>query len=166
MEAKQGDKKASRTLAEVLNTGRDVFERARALLPTLPEGTRGAAPATLADAMQLIQERQQSQQATKDPKSKSKTASAQQNEQAVPGARVGGAVQNSAYWTLVEVSIRSPAMICIVVLGHVMHVCGSRGCYSGTSRVFQSVSHGCALQLHCCVMQPTSIHCHAARWQR
>lgn len=109
MEAKQGDRKGSKPLSEVLNDKREVFERARAMLPSLPEGSRrGAAPATLADALQLVQERQQSLLAAKDPKAKAKAGSAAQHpEQLVPGARVGGSVQSSAYWTLVEVRERS-----------------------------------------------------------
>lgn len=109
MDAKQGDKKTLRSLSEFLNVNRDVFERAKALLPSLPEGSkRGAPPATLADAMAQIQERQQSQTAAKDPKAKSKAGPAQPADQAVPGARIGGSVPNSAFWTLVEV--RRPAV--------------------------------------------------------
>jgi nucleoid-associated protein YgaU len=105
MDAKQGEKKAPKRLSEVLNINRDVFERARALLPSIPEGSkRGAPPATLADAMAQIQERQQSQAAAKDPKAKSKAGPAHPADQAVPGARIGGSVPNSAFWTLVEVS--------------------------------------------------------------
>lgn len=105
MDAEQQHKKGARTLAEVLNINKDVFDRARSLLPSLPDGSdRAAVPATLADAQQLIQERQQAQQAGKDPKTKAKSGVVQPIEQAVPGARVGGAGINSAYWTLVEVS--------------------------------------------------------------
>jgi hypothetical protein len=105
MEAKQGEKKAPKSLSEVLNLNRDVFERARILLPSLPEGSkRGAPPATLADAMAQIQERQQVQAAAKDPKSKAKAGAAHPADQTVPGARIGGSVPNSAFWTLVEVS--------------------------------------------------------------
>lgn len=107
MQAKQGDKKGTKSLSEVLNVHRDVFERARALLPTLPEGpARGATPATLAEAQAQINERLQSQAAGKDPKSKAKAGPAQSAEPAVPGARIGGA-SHSAFWTLVEVS-RAP----------------------------------------------------------
>lgn len=114
MDAKQGDKKPQKTLSEVLNVNRDVFERARALLPSLPEGgKRGATPATLAEAMAQIQERQLSQQASKDPKAKSKAGPAQPAEQAVPGARIGGSVPNSAFWTLVEVRHHA-AQVCAI----------------------------------------------------
>lgn len=110
MEGKQGDKKGTRSLAEILSSHRDVFGRARAVLPSLPEGgRRGAPPATLADAVAQIQERQQNQQAAKDPKSKAKSAPAQPAEQAVPGALIGGSVPNSAFWTLVEVRRARPA---------------------------------------------------------
>ncbi len=109
MEGKQGDKKTLRTLAEVLNGHKDVFDRARALLPSLPEGgRRGAPPTTLADAMAQIQERQQSQLSAKDPKSKAKSGAAQPADAAVPGARIGGSVPNSAFWTLVEVREGQP----------------------------------------------------------
>lgn len=108
MQAKQGDKKGTKSLSQVLNVHRDVFERARTLLPTLPEGpARGATPATLAEAQAQINERLQSQAAGKDPKSKSKAGPAQPAEPAVPGARIGGASPHSAFWTLVEVS-RAP----------------------------------------------------------
>jgi hypothetical protein len=104
MDAKTGDTKAPRSLAEVLNVNRDVFERARALLPSLPDGSkRPAPPATLADAQAQMQERLQSQAAAKDPKSKSKAVPAQPAEAAVPGARIGGSLTNSAFWSLVEV---------------------------------------------------------------
>lgn len=91
--------------AEALNAGRDVFDKARRLLPSLPAGRSTPPPATLGDAQALVQQKQEAaQQQHKEPKPKQKggkeTSAA---DQAFPGARIGGANDNSAYWTLVEV---------------------------------------------------------------
>jgi hypothetical protein len=90
---------------EALNAGRDVFERARRLLPSLPVGRSTPPPATLGDAQALVQQKQEAaQQQHKEPKQKQKGGKeAPATDQAFPGARIGGANDNSAYWTLVEV---------------------------------------------------------------
>eukprot|EP00879_Flechtneria_rotunda_P007903 GHRR01008280.1.p1 GENE.GHRR01008280.1~~GHRR01008280.1.p1 ORF type:complete len:1011 (+),score=480.95 GHRR01008280.1:595-3627(+) len=100
MNQHMADKPAN--LAQALNAGREVFERARSLLPCLPAAAQTvAAAATLSDAAQLVQERQQQTQ-HKEPKPKQKGKDQPPAEQSFPGAKVGGATSNSAYWTLVE----------------------------------------------------------------
>lgn len=96
------------TLAVALSTGTDVFARARAALPSLPLPVEPAAPATLTEALQLIQDRQAARAAQKEPKHKHKTpggqaAAAPAQEAGPPGARVGGAKDTCAYWMLAEV---------------------------------------------------------------
>lgn len=94
----------AQTLAEALNAGRDVFERARASLDQLPQpDAEGQAPATLSDAVQLVQERQSLQQQHKEPKQKQKAKEPAPADPAFPGTRIGGGKDNSAYWTLVDV---------------------------------------------------------------
>eukprot|EP00775_Hariotina_reticulata_P002584 gene2584-2886_t len=93
----------AQTLAEALNAGRDVFERARASLDQLPQPDADVqAPATLSDAVQLVQERQSLQQQHKEPKPKQKTKEPAPADPAFPGTRIGGGKDNSAYWTLVD----------------------------------------------------------------
>jgi hypothetical protein len=93
--------------AEALNAGRDIIEKARRLLPSLPAGRSTPPPATLGDAQALVQQKQEAvQQQHKEPKSKQKgSKEAPAADQAFPGARIGGANDNSAYWTLVEVGM-------------------------------------------------------------
>lgn len=131
--AEKTDKAAGKqgTLAEALNAGRDVFEKARRLLPILPAGSNRPAPATLGDAQALVQERQQQALQHKEPKPKQKGKEAPATDQAFPGARVGGANDNSAYWTLVEVGLglllggvcASGACLCAVhCAGHLQNI--------------------------------------------
>lgn len=94
------------TLAEALNAGKDAFERAKQHLDQLPPAPETPAPATLADAQQLVAERQQAV-LSKEPKQKQKKKEQAPAEVVFPGARVGGANGNSAYWTLVEVSCKA-----------------------------------------------------------
>jgi len=96
----------AQTLAEALNAGRDVFERARASLDQLPQpDADGQAPATLSDAVQLVQERQSLQHQHKEPKQKPKAKEPAPADPAFPGIRIGGGKDNSAYWTLVDVRV-------------------------------------------------------------
>lgn len=90
-------------LADALNAGKDVFLRARQSLGHLPPAPETPAPATLAEAQQLVAEKQQAV-LHKEPKQKQKKKEHTPGE-AFPGSRVGGANGNSAYWTLVEVSL-------------------------------------------------------------
>jgi hypothetical protein len=110
-----------KTLAEVLNTSRDVFERARALLPSIPEATKQCepAPATMAEALALIQERANAAAAAQQSDSKAKggskaAAAPQPQEQGFPGARIGGATERSAFWTLVQVGWECASRDCVV----------------------------------------------------
>jgi hypothetical protein len=93
--------------AEALNAGRDIFDKARRLLPSLPVGRSTPPPATLGDAQALVQQKQEAaQQQHKEPKQKQKgVKEAPAADQAFPGARIGSANDNSAYWTLVEVGM-------------------------------------------------------------
>lgn len=89
-------------LAEALNAGKEVFELAKQFLDKLPPAPDTPAPATLSDAQQLVAERQQAV-LHKEPKPKQKKREQTPCEAVFPGARIGGANGNSAYWTLVEV---------------------------------------------------------------
>ena len=90
------------TLADALNAGKDVFQRARQSLDHLPPAPETPAPATLAEAQQLVADKQQAV-LHKEPKQKQKKKEQTPGEPLFPGARIGGANGNSAYWTLVEV---------------------------------------------------------------
>lgn len=93
-------------LAQALDAGKDVFERAKGLLGHLPPAPENPAPATFSDAQQLVSERQQAV-LHKEPKQKQKKKEQTSGQVDFPGSRIGGANGNSAYWTLVEVCIHS-----------------------------------------------------------
>jgi hypothetical protein len=138
-------------LAEALNAGRDVFEKARRLLPSLPAGRSTPPPATLGDAQALVQQKQEAaQQQHKEPKPKQKGGKeASAADQAFPGARIGGANDYSAYWTLVEVcSVSTPASTPATVVLCCLEVLIWSNLACCLLQIMWSVGVGCVCALH------------------